>query len=498
MSITTLSIRNRRQTSIHPYPDNWEWVRPAGWVATPAVGATEQKIVGVYAVYPGGGNFVAFTISGAYTVDWGDGSATEDIASGGTAQHEFDYADLSSSTDWDGYRQAVITITPQAGQNITSLNFSVRNSNASAVVYSNNWLELIIGAPNCTTLTAFSSLTPTTVRNAQLQHIEFVSSAITDWSSKFAYLPRLGRCIIRSTGNTSTYSLMFRECLMLTDVWIDTTTTTSCTASNMFLTCTSLKFAPQIRTKLNIVESMFNGCYSLIEVPWYDTAPATNYNSVFAGCTSLSVVPAWPTAAMLEMNNSFQNTRSLTKFPNWNTANCASATNTFAGTGIKKIDFNTANIKFTSGICTNAGLTEEVGDINGGQLLQGLGSQFNGMATVRKIGNISNVTVTDARNMCQNDIALVEIGNVWLGNVSSAGFLGNIFANCASLASIGCTGMKISFSVANCNLSSTALNNLYSNLASNVTSQTITVTGNYGVTGDDPTIATNKGWTVSG
>jgi len=46
-------------------------------------------------------------------------------------------------------------------------------------------------------------------------------------------------------------------------------------------------------------------------------------------------------------------------------------------------------------------------------------------------------------------------------------------------------------------LSSAALNEIYTNLAT-VTGQTITVSGNYGTTGDDPTIATAKGWTVSG
>jgi hypothetical protein len=60
--------------------------------------------------------------------------------------------------------------------------------------------------------------------------------------------------------------------------------------------------------------------------------------------------------------------------------------------------------------------------------------------------------------------------------------------------------MKVSVSFANCKLSAADLNEIYTNLAdlTGLTGQTITVTGNYGTAGDDPTIATAKNWTVTG
>jgi hypothetical protein len=72
-----------------------------------------------------------------------------------------------------------------------------------------------------------------------------------------------------------------------------------------------------------------------------------------------------------------------------------------------------------------------------------------------------------------------------------------MFSGCISLARIEASGIRFSFSVASCKLSATALNEIYTNLPT-VVSQTITVTGNYGVASDDPTIATAKGWTVTG
>ena len=56
---------------------------------------------------------------------------------------------------------------------------------------------------------------------------------------------------------------------------------------------------------------------------------------------------------------------------------------------------------------------------------------------------------------------------------------------------------RVSFSVAACKLSATALNEIYTNLPS-IAGQTITVSSNYGTATDNPAIATAKGWAVTG
>ena len=84
-----------------------------------------------------------------------------------------------------------------------------------------------------------------------------------------------------------------------------------------------------------------------------------------------------------------------------------------------------------------------------------------------------------------------------MGAGTSASSYVNMFVNCLSLADAPLVGVKFSINVSGGKLSAAALNALYSNLAT-VTSQTITVSGNWGAAGDDPTIATAKGWTVTG
>jgi hypothetical protein len=76
-----------------------------------------------------------------------------------------------------------------------------------------------------------------------------------------------------------------------------------------------------------------------------------------------------------------------------------------------------------------------------------------------------------------------------------------MFSTCTSLSKIGSgtsgNGPKFTFTVASCKLSAAALDALYTSLPT-VTGQTITVTGNVGIAADTPTIATAKGWTVTG
>jgi hypothetical protein len=58
------------------------WQRPPDWLPLPAIQSGEQKLVGLFAVYPGEGNVVAVRAAGNYTVNWGDGTI-EQITSPG-------------------------------------------------------------------------------------------------------------------------------------------------------------------------------------------------------------------------------------------------------------------------------------------------------------------------------------------------------------------------------------------------------------------------------
>ena len=81
--------------------------------------------------------------------------------------------------------------------------------------------------------------------------------------------------------------------------------------------------------------------------------------------------------------------------------------------------------------------------------------------------------------------------------VTSSASFASMFLNCFSLARIQAKDFNSTFAVAFCKLSAAALDEIYTNLPIAV-GQTITVLGNYGIVGDNPAIATAKGWTVTG
>jgi hypothetical protein len=242
-----------------------EWSRPTDWLPLPSMVEGDSKIAGLVAVYPGdsgstgitaSSNFVAFTAFGNYTVDWGDGT-TASYSSGATASKQYWWEGASADTlTYDGFRQRVFQITPQAGAGLTRANF---------VAY----------YPGVTLQTNYSS-------------------AILDLKISGASLaiinPPKGMVQFEYIGNSSitTVSSMFISCRNLRNV-IGTSWTKNCnTFTGMFSTCTSLQTVPLFNTALGTnFSQMFSGCTSLQTVPFFNTASGTAFASMFLNCINL-------------------------------------------------------------------------------------------------------------------------------------------------------------------------------------------------------------------
>ena len=125
-----------------------------------------------------------------------------------------------------------------------------------------------------------------------------------------------------------------------------------------------------------------------------------------------------------------------------------------------------------------------------------MGGIFSNCYSLQTIPLLNTSAVTNMSGMFNGCYSLQTIPAINLTKATNLG-LASIFANCPTLSRIQATNINYTFSVTNCRLSSAALNEIYTNLPT-VTGQTITVTGNFGVTDDDPSIATAKGWTVTG
>jgi surface protein len=549
------------------------WVRNPSWLALPVVGSTEQKFVGLLAVWPEA-NFVALSAAGNYTVDWGDG-VTENVASGVDAQHEYDFNDVDiantnapvtfqdtgdtvtrtahgytngmtisfdsittttgivkgqvyfvvnatantfqvSATSGGGalaltnngsgiilpYKQVIVTVTPQAGQNLTAFNLNVRHSQVGLQGYNVGWLDVMVGSPNFTGSGPIIGTLDGSefVRKNSLERVRVVNlGTTTALNSRFAGLRKMVVIELPNTSAVTNMSAMFQNCSSLHTVpLLNTANVTS--IGSMFSGCSRLQTVPLfniLTTGTVDMSGMFSSCSSLQTIPLFNTAAVTNMSSMFSSCRNLQTVPLFNTANVGNMSSMFDGCSSLQTVPLFNTTNAFQMAYMFNScSSLQSIPlFNTTNVTQMSGMFSSCSSLQTVPLFNTVNAT-GMGNMFSSCSSLLSIPLFDTAKVTSMGSMFSSCLSLQSVPAL-VTNAVTSGNLASMFQSCFSLSRIEAKDFRFTFSVASCKLSATALNEIYTNLPT-VTGQTITVTGNYGTAGDDPTIATAKGWTVTG
>ena len=458
------------------------WTRPADWLTLPTVTATDQKFVGLHAIWPDA-NFLALSASNAYTVDWGDGTSAN-YAAGVVAEKEYNYATydtVNTTLCSRGYKQVIVTVTPQAGQTLTALNLHQRHS-SQAVSYCSGFLDIALAGDSLADLRIGVQTPATSTRTINFNALERVNIARSDLRAVDLLLSNSRRLqsvvdLATSTKSASTLNVTFTDAGDLVNatahglrngdpvVLTSLTSTTGITVGTRYFVISSTANAFQLSVTYGgaavalttngsgvfsagtSMSNMFNNCSSLQTVPLFNTAAVLNMTSMFGSCQSLQTVPLFNTAAVTTMANMFTNCSSLQTVPLFNTASVTS-----------------------------------------------MGGMFGSCQSLQTVPLFNTAAVTNTSGMFDNCPSLQTVP---LFNTAAVTNMTAMLSNCSSLSNIDMTGMKVSFSVASCKLSADRLNEIYTNLAT-VAGQTITVTGNYGTTSDNPSIATAKGWTVTG
>jgi len=597
------------------------WSRPSDWLAITAPEANEQKFVGLLAVHNDDSNYVALLAQGNYTVDWGDGSPLENYTTNTKASHKYTYSSISASTLTSrGYKQVIVTVTPQAGQNLTSINlqqtFTRTNLTTSGQI---PWLDIAIAGPNLTSIVLTGSTSPT-FRMGWLERVRIISSALTSYANLFAWCMVLkhvefttSSTISNTSGmfygckaietiplfNTSsvtTMSNMFEGCYLLKTIPLlnmqsvtiaqemfalcsnlnnlpNITTSSLTNAYQMFSGCSSLESVPLFNTSsVTTMGYMFDGCKSLKNVPLFNTTLVTSMTRMFTNCSSLESVPLFNTQSVTTMSGMFQGCNSLKTVPLFNTQSVTSMSDMFFSChSLKSVPlfstqsvtdmsdmfnscyslesvplFNTQSVTTMSGMFQDCVSLESVPLFNT-QSVTSMTVMFYNCASIKEIPNfnLSSLAAGGVTSMITNTISLQSftllqaksnltsfpnsynsdnfsvnstVSNVMSNstpralktlNVNCTGITaalpysyltgasssGNYFTN---LSSVILTGLKYAFNINGARLDGPALNALYTSLGTAAGAQTITVTNNHGTVDDDPSIATAKGWTVTG
>ena len=352
-----------------------EWVRPSDWLPITKPDGTSQKVVGLFAVFDSESNYVAFSATGAYTVDWGDGSAPENYATNVQCQHKYTFASIDpATTTAQGYRQVVITITPQAGQNLSSINFQKYHSEVGGTFGTTAWLELYASTSHADVLGGLSNWGSTqtmipmlkavyilpcntvvnnsmgsTMFRGQAENVEYVEisrpNVVVIGSGPLQYCRTIKKFNLHPSISATSCKDLFYNCYSLIEAPI--INTTNCTdMSQMFAGCNNLITVPEYQTSnVTTMASMFSGCRYLTTVPNFNTSKVTSMGSMFSTCHLLESIPNFDTSNVTDFSSMFSSCYLLESIPNFDTSKGTNFYGMFQSCGSLKIPpvLNTAN-----------------------------------------------------------------------------------------------------------------------------------------------------------
>jgi hypothetical protein len=133
-------------------PPSQDWTRPTDWPAIPELTSSDERLVGVLAVFEHGYNVTTVAINNlAANINWGDGTSV--VSNGATQTHVYDYASIAATVyqfpDGRNVKYVLVDIT-RVGGAITSVIFW--NTSAINAQGGNNYLDIIASFPSLTSL----------------------------------------------------------------------------------------------------------------------------------------------------------------------------------------------------------------------------------------------------------------------------------------------------------------------------------------------------------
>lgn len=97
------------------------WQRPADWLDMPEVNVGDEIVCMLVAVFDNDTNYIAVKVRNSAYIDLGNGNGNIPLIDNVSTEFQLEYSDYVGTETSAGYRQALVVITPQSGQSLTSI-----------------------------------------------------------------------------------------------------------------------------------------------------------------------------------------------------------------------------------------------------------------------------------------------------------------------------------------------------------------------------------------
>ena len=130
----TISINNKILEV--PYQYLTPYIRNSSYLNFTDPVVTDEKMIGLFAIYETG-NYCVITANGAFSINYGDGTATQNYVSGTKAEYNIPYTNIAGNTDVGiSTSQActfttgtnLVTLTNHNWENLQTISFSTINT----------------------------------------------------------------------------------------------------------------------------------------------------------------------------------------------------------------------------------------------------------------------------------------------------------------------------------------------------------------------------------
>lgn len=346
--------------------------------------------------------------------------------------------------------------------------------------FGNNFLLRNITLPS--TVGATITLSSTFSTCISLQSITIPSGwIITNLNNTFSGCTNITSITLPNNAQNSctTIGNMCTNCSKLETIVMPTSLNLVNTLANTFGNCTALRSVtfPSTMNAVTTSSNCFSGCFELDSVVLPTSMSAcTNFGGMFGSCYNIKSItmPATVSASTTSYGSLFQYCSSLTSLtlPTTQTSVNTSITQMFTGCGY----------------LTTISNLDKVGSLTATPLVtatiaQGNGTWANNITTLIFSCPITQLTLNGS-STTQN---FNKLNSLRLLNASAGQW----------------TGASPQINVSFCDLSTSALNTLFADIAAqgNVVSKTINITsctGAAGLTAGDRLVLTSRGWTITG